>query len=155
VELSFYCFAYYGGSPTIRLGIYNSDGTTLIGQGSAAVTVTGASDTWQGHMTAAQCSNMQLTGGSVYLLIATMDATGIRYGYSTPDSVNASYRGNDYTAGFPASITQGGSSSDAEPCIRCDVNPASIQESIGGIGPLLVGEASRFAMLNRDLGGDF
>lgn len=142
IELSMNCYIY-SGSPTIRLAIYNSAGTTLIGQGSAAVTVTGASLTYQGHMTGAQCNNMQLTGGTTYLLVATIKtATQVAFGYDAayPGGTTSYIQSGDYTGGFPGSITPTNTGSPYENQIRCGVTPAAVMNPFlpwNQLGPIL------------------
>src|SRR5258706_9798599 len=54
----------------IRLAVYDTSGT-LIAQGTAAVAVTGAADSWQGHLAQANITPnpATLTGGGNYLVV--------------------------------------------------------------------------------------
>jgi hypothetical protein len=122
VELSF----LYG-SGKLLIGIYNSSGTTLICSGTASVSVTGSSLSWQGHLGAANITPnpATLVGGTSYLIVAAYGGSiSIHYGYDSPGGNPAWYSNADYTtSGLPASISPTGNNSELV-CIRCGVTPA-------------------------------
>ena len=124
-ELSVYC-SYVSSPGNIRLGVYNSAGTTLIGQGNAEKAIT---DTlaWKGHMTPYECSNMQLVGGTSYRLFASID-TNINYGYAAGSY--GAYKLTDYTGGLPAAIPAKDGDLGVNIAIRCGVDPPAFLKSI-------------------------
>jgi hypothetical protein len=97
------------GSGNIRIGIYDTSGD-LVAQGTAEVAVTGSSYSWQGHMTAAACGNVSLTGGQSYKLALANDepaygpSVGIRYLADQPSGYIRYKQLTDYTGGLPATI---------------------------------------------------
>lgn len=98
------------GTPTFRMGLYNSGGS-LVCQGAAAVALSGSSYSWQGHMTQANMSPnpCNLTGGATYRfgISGSGPETGVR---STPDGAtgDTQYATTSYTSGgWPASIPSG------------------------------------------------
>jgi len=80
-ELTWYCKHSTGTAAQIRLGIYNAAGDTLIGEGTAAVTVDSTTAGWYGHTTQASVkaaggsSPCTLVGGTSYLLGGAIDET--------------------------------------------------------------------------------
>lgn len=122
-ELSAYCDLGTG-TGTIRLAIYNAAGTTLIAQGTAAVTVV-AGPSWQGHLTQASMTPnpATLTGGTNYTI-----AISIGGGFSNKPTLyvnggafNAgAFETNDYTTiGFPATLSY--TNTTAVFLVRCGV----------------------------------
>jgi len=98
------------GTPSIRLGLYNSSGS-LVCQGAAAVALSGSSYSWQGHMSQAALTPnpYNLTGGATYRfgISGSGPETGVR---STPDGATGDthYATSSYTSGgWPASIPSG------------------------------------------------
>ena len=132
-ELSSKCCLEGANPANIRLGVYNSSGTTLIAEGTGEVAVSGSSPTtWQGHMTqsavkaAGGASPGQLVGGTTYLLVVANDQGGTYILYSRRSLAGGlSYYPTDYTSGMPASISQDGAL-DHEYCIRCGVSDAVV-----------------------------
>jgi len=127
-ELSAYCYIFLS-TPHVRLGVYNSGGTTLIAEGTGSVAITGAALAWQGHMTQASvkaaggASPGVLVGGTSYVLALTEDSSGgINFGNSagTTNLVN----GTSYLAGMPASLPGSPINAGSIYCIRCGVDPA-------------------------------
>jgi len=120
-ELSLYTY----GSGNIRLGVYNSAGNSKLVEGTAEVAVSGASPSWQGHMTAAACGNGTLTGGTTYRIFATEDNSGVYWFYKSPGSNNSCcYAFADYTGGLPASMPGDSLDNDVY-LMRCGVEPAA------------------------------
>lgn len=130
-ELSVYC-DLQSGSVNIRLAIYSSDGSTLIGYGTAEVATTTTAG-YQGHMSesavqAAAGGSCTLTGGVTYRLVCADDQSSpiLNYGYNNSVTSGVSlYTSADYTSGFPASLPSPEATCDYEWCIRCGVDPAS------------------------------
>ncbi len=107
------------GTPHIRMAIYSTDYSTVVAQGTAEVTVSGASDSWQGHMTAASVGNATLTGGTAYVLVYGHD------GDAASDHVKTSagyYNTTDKTGGYSGALPAG-SNGYIWP-VRCGVEPA-------------------------------
>jgi hypothetical protein len=97
--------------------IYSSDGNTLIAQGTAAVTIVGATDTWQGHTGQASITPnpATLTGGTSYILAVTCSAGSIGTTHGDATTNSAKFDTVDRTAGFPASLPAGTISQPAWP----------------------------------------
>ena len=134
-ELSVSC--YQVGAANIRLGVYNSTGTTLIAEGTSevAVAANGGAPAWQGHMTQASVkaaggsSPGVLTGGASYRLAISQDAANnLKYNLLTTGAAGLfSGKFTDYTGGMPSALpVPDFQPSDAEPSIRCGVDPASV-----------------------------
>jgi hypothetical protein len=114
-----------GSGIVIRLAIYNAAGTTKIAEGTADVTVTGATDSWQGHLTQASISPnpCTLVGGTKYRLVGANNAGG---GTIATDHyvVNDGFKVVDYTGGnFPATLPSYDGSGFLWP-VRAGVDPA-------------------------------
>lgn len=124
------------GAVNMRCAIYSSDGLTLIAQGAAAVAISGAADSWQGHIGQANITPnpATLTGGTSYILVVTVSAGG---GTTHADATanSAKFDLVDRTGGFPASLPAGTVGSPAWP-VRVGVvatggggGPPSLEES--------------------------
>jgi hypothetical protein len=114
----------------VRLAIYDSGRTTLIAQGTAAVTVV-STTSWQGHLSAASITPNPavLVGGTNYTIVYSVDFGGLtNYYNSNAPNAGSHYETNDYTGGFPASITLG-SDSGAITSIRAGVDPQAVTNS--------------------------
>ena len=93
----------------IRLAVYNTAGTTLIAQGTAAVAVTGATDSWQGHIGQANITPnpANLTGGTNYLIVVS-GSGDIQTNHAVSGaSGDGSFAAVDETGGYPASLPAG------------------------------------------------
>jgi hypothetical protein len=125
-ELSIRC-RVNSGSGSIRLAIFNTD-TSFVMQGSAAVSVTGTSLSWIGHtafvnQVGSPIATPQLTGGTNYILAASIDNIvnhAYQSGHTNGDCI---YLAEQYQTGFPVNIP-GGTGSVNWYCIRCGVEPA-------------------------------
>jgi hypothetical protein len=95
----------------IRLAVYNSAGTVKIAEGTSAVAVTGASDSWQGHLTQASITPnpATLTGGTNYIIAIT--GSGDIQTNHARSGVSDKFDATDNTAGFPASLPAGSNAS--------------------------------------------
>lgn len=130
-ELSALC-RLISSTSNIRLGIYNSSRSTLIGEGTSEVAIVGGSLSWQGHMSqsavkaAGGSSPCVLVGGTTYILAMSYDATGsgVNFGYQDPVTSGWSYIDRDYTGGFASSL-EIGFDQNIEYCIRCGVDAAA------------------------------
>jgi uncharacterized Zn-binding protein involved in type VI secretion len=107
------------GTPNIRCAVYSADYDTVIAQGTAKVAVSGSSDTWQGHMTAASVGNASLTGGTNYVLVVGSDGDMATDHCKVSDGI---YFGGDKTGGYSGAIS--GSPGYLWP-VRCGVEPAA------------------------------
>jgi len=111
------------GSPNIRLSIYDNAGNKVC-EGSAQVAVSGASYSWQGHLTQASITPnpVNLTGGAAYRMFIACDASqaGL-WAQSGGSSGDTDYGSNDYTGGFPATIP-GDTNYNVWPCLRVGVD---------------------------------
>lgn len=126
------------GTGAVRMGIYDSAGTTLICQGTAAVT-TVAGPSFQGHLGQVNITPnpTTLTGGTTYLLSITQNATG-NMRYSTGTSLTE-YNTTDFTAGMPATATRT-TASTVEPALRVGLSASPSTWTIplvyaAGFGP--------------------
>ena len=112
-DLTVYCY----GNLDVRLGIYSSDGTTLIAEGTSAVTIIGSDDSvwrWQGHIgqaniKAAGTSNPAILVGGTSYKLAVADNAGdpspwIRIGMLGSGTPHYEISHN-YISGMPSSIT--------------------------------------------------
>lgn len=126
-----------GAGANMRCAIYDSSGTTLIAQGSAAVAISGATDSWQGHVGQANITPnpVTLTGGTSYILVVTVSAGsgGTTHGDAALSS--SKFDLTDRTGGFAGALPAG---TIAEPVwpIRVGVVAAG-----GGAGTTLMGQA--------------
>ena len=118
------------GSPNIRLAVYSSDYSTLIAQGTSEVVASGASDSWQGHMTAASVGNATLTGGTVYILVVSFDSGNLNTDHAHADTSYGYYNVTDFTGGYSGSLTYVGSYK-CWPC-RCGVEAAGGPAAVTG-----------------------
>lgn len=127
-SLLIYCDQHLGAS-NIRIGVYSSDGSTLIAEGTAAVAIT-TTPSWQGHATQADVkaaggsSPGVLVGGTSYKLAWTCSVVPDAYVQS---GVSGSLycTNTDYTGGMPSALP--GSPTNIghfEPAILCDVESA-------------------------------
>lgn len=93
----------------IRLAIYDTAGTTLIAQGTAAVAVSGAADSWQGHLTQANITPnpASLTGGTNYLIVVSASGDMQTNHALSGASGIGQFAAADETAGYPASLPAG------------------------------------------------
>jgi hypothetical protein len=115
-ELSFWCSLDASSARNLRLGVYNSAGTSLIAEGTGEVAMAGGAQAWQGHMTQASVkaaggsSPGILVGGTSYMLAVTIENG------NSPTLANNKYVGSlsgkvkengsaDYTAGMPSDLT--------------------------------------------------
>ncbi len=108
----------------IRLAVYNVSGTTLIAQGTAAVAVVGASDSWQGHLVAANITPnpANLTGGTNYIIAIT--SSGDTQTNHAVTGGTDKFDATDNTGGFPANLPAGSAASALLP-VRVGVQTAS------------------------------
>jgi len=99
------------GTANIRCAVYSSDGSTLIAQGTAAVALSGAVDSWQGHTSQATITPnpATLTGGTTYILIASASGgsgtTATDHADSTANSLK--FDGTDRTGGYAGALPAG------------------------------------------------
>ena len=105
-ELSVYC-KIGANYPEIRVGIYTAAGV-LVAQGTALVTVTGSSYSWQGHLVVTNITPNPcvLTGGTAYRLAyyTTVNDTCTSQ-YETGGTNAGSYLvDTDYSASLPATF---------------------------------------------------
>lgn len=105
-ELSAMMYPTGGLTGIIRLGIYDSTGTTLLGQGISSTSVIGTFDNWQGHMTPASLSvnPLILVGGTDYILALTIGGITCYSTHVDETRSNGSYNLTDYTGGLPAAV---------------------------------------------------
>jgi len=104
--LGAYCHKEYGGNAYVRVGIYNSAGTTLIAQTSGmAITVNDTVDSWLEEAVSAT-----LTGGTDYIIAwAAHPSVNIYCDHVDGTRSSADYKVIDYSAGLPSSLpTSGG-----------------------------------------------
>jgi hypothetical protein len=148
------------GSCNVRLGVYSSDGSTLIAEGTGEVAISGAGYSWQGHMTQASVkaaggsSPGVLVGGTSYRLAWTQDGgwyVPVQTGYG-----GIHYYATDYTGGMPAN-TSGltGTWGTGRHHIRCGVDAAGGGKTGSGGGTTyqpFAGDISRKLALKRDAG---
>ena len=139
-DLSVRC--YPTGSCNIRLGVYSSDGSTLIAEGTGEVALSGIAYAWFGHMSqsavkaAGGSSPGVIVGGTSYRLCWTQDGVREAAYQDGYEGMHSQYIAGDYTAGMPA---------NTEMCtdiwntgrhhIRCGVSSGGIvldQQSAGG-----------------------
>ncbi|SRR5258708_6326968 len=106
----------------IRLAVYDVTGATLIAQGTAAVAVSGAADSWQGHLTAANITPnpANLTGGTNYIIAIT--SSGDTQTNHAVSGGTDKFSATDDTGGFPASLPAGSAASVLFP-VRVGVQP--------------------------------
>ena len=113
-------------TPNIRLVIYDNAGNKVC-EGSGQVALSGASYSWQGHLTQASITPnpTTLTGGASYRIGICSDAnqTGI-YAQSGGSSSDSDYGAVDYTGGWPATIP-GNEGSVYWQCLRVGVDAAT------------------------------
>ena len=117
---------------SIRLGVYDSTGATLIAEGTAAQALAGAGLAWQGHMTQADVkaaggvSPGVLVGGVSYILGLAFGSAGgsANLGYTTGGSAD-NYKVTDYTGGMPEPLPTPDGSAGYRSCVRCGVDPAA------------------------------
>lgn len=114
------------GTIHVRLAIYNLAGTTKIGEGNSSPAISGASDSWQGHMTQSDISPNPCTliGGTHYLLGVAWDSSGtIATTHCLATIGNGRYNLADYTVSpfWPSSLPTG-TNYGIWP-IRCGVDP--------------------------------
>jgi len=113
----------------IRLAIFDSAGTTLIAQGTAAVAVSGAADNWQGHLAQANITPnpATLTGGTNYKIAITSSGDTTSDHWITGASGIGLFVSTDFTS---AGFTNGslGSSSNATlvPPVRVGLGSSGI-----------------------------
>lgn len=96
------------GSPNVRLAIYNEAASTKYAEGTAQVALSGTTDSWQGHLAQADITPnpCTLTGGTKYIIVFTLDAATTATTHASSNSTTYGVYGiNDYTAGFPSSLT--------------------------------------------------
>jgi len=136
------------GTTTVRLAVYDSTGTTLICQGSASVTVTGASPgSWFGHLTQADMTpnTASLVGGTTYLLVFSGTNLGLRYDSTTGDSPDTQFNLISYAAGgFPVSLPSPTSAGNTY-SVRCGLIAGGGGGSDAGMG----GQIKRFPIRQR------
>jgi hypothetical protein len=98
-----------GAAANALCAIYDSTGATLIAQGTAAVAISGATDTWQGHVGQANITPnpATLTGGTSYVLVVTVSTGngGTTHGDATTNS--SKFDTVDRTAGFSGALPAG------------------------------------------------
>jgi hypothetical protein len=99
------------GTDNVRCAVYSSDGSTLIAQGSAAVALSGASDSWQGHIGQANITPnpATLTGGTSYILVVSTNGTSGTAGTDHADSTANSMKFDttDRTTGYSGALPAG------------------------------------------------
>jgi hypothetical protein len=115
-----------GAAANALCAIYSSDGATVIAQGAAAVTIVGATDTWQGHVGQANITPnpATLTGGTSYILAVTCSAGSIGTTHGDATTNSAKFDTVDRTAGFSGALPAGTTSQPAWP-VRAGVVAAS------------------------------
>ena len=137
-ELSVFCHAN-GTNAQVRLGIYNSTGTTLIAEGTSAVALTGSSLAWQGHMSQAAvkaaggASPGVLVGGTNYILAAAFStANGNGVLGMTTGGTSDNYKLQDSSGGMPASLPSPDGAAGYRSAIRASVDPAAAPADLMG-----------------------
>lgn len=115
-----------GAGANMRCAIYSSDAVTLIAQGTAAVAISGAVDSWQGHIGQANITPnpTNLTGGTTYVLVVTVSggSGGTTHGDAAANSNK--FDTTDRTAGFSGALPAGTISSPMWP-VRVGVDAAA------------------------------
>jgi len=120
------------GNANVRCAIYNSDGSTLLMQGSAEINVTetDTNGTWKTHTSFVDSAGNaiatpQLDGGSNYILAASGDGTTLRQRRTAVTSGYSKFAIGDYTSSnFPSSVPPPSSGTNLAVC-RCGVEPAA------------------------------
>jgi hypothetical protein len=99
--LGAYCHKESGGNAYVRVGIYNSAGTTLIAQTSGmAITVNDSVDSWLEEAVSAT-----LTGGTDYIIAwAAHPSVDVYCDHVDETRSDAAYKYIDYSAGLPSSL---------------------------------------------------
>ena len=99
--LGAYCHKESGGNSSVRVGIYNSAGTTLIAQTSGMVmTVDDTVDSWLEEAVSAT-----LTGGTDYIIAwAAHPGVSVYCGHVDETRSYADLKAIDYSAGLPSSL---------------------------------------------------
>lgn len=127
ISLGHYVKYSTGTADHIRMAIYDTAGTTLIGQGSAEITVDNAAVAWREHTAftngAGDAITPQLAGGTAYMILVTYDG-GVTepWGWTDWGALYGNRISADYTAGFPASLGAG-VANDYLQTMRCGVEP--------------------------------
>jgi hypothetical protein len=127
-EISVKC--YPNGGCNIRCGIYSSDGSTLIAEGTGEVALTGTTYAWQGHMSQAAVkaaggsSPGVLVGGTTYRLAWTQDGAWLADYYLGVGGIHYT-SSSDNTAGMPANAQSGTIWTGGQHFIRVGVSPAA------------------------------
>lgn len=125
----------------IRLAVFDSAGTTLLAQGTAAVAVAGAADNWQGHLVAANITPnpANLTGGTNYKIAVTSSGDTTSDHWITGASGIGQFVGTDFTAGFTNASLGSPSNATLVPAVRVGVGtiaPGSVPPVGGFINPV-------------------
>lgn len=134
VEISLYCSSAIAPDPQeFRCAIYSLDLSTLICQGASTISVTNASPAWQGHVGAASITPNPafLVGGTKYTLVfspSNLLGGSLSLSWDVGSAGDWKFTSNDYSGGFPASITLG-SNSSLLVNIRAGVNVVSGSQS--------------------------
>ena len=126
VDLSAYLKALNSGSFSIRMSIYSADRSTLIGQGSSAVSYSTGSFGWVSHTTFSP-STITLTGGTHYtIVLAFQNNDNSAWGYTTgtANSIKLDTSLTVWTTGYGSYTIPTGSSltpNTEVPTLRCGV----------------------------------
>jgi len=117
----------------IRLAVFNTAGTTKFAEGTAAVAVTGATDSWQGHMTAANITPnpANLTGGTNYVIAITSSGDTQSDHCSNVGGTDGNFNASDLTGGFGATLPSATASSLVFP-VRVGVVAAAAASGVMG-----------------------
>jgi len=93
----------------IRLAIFNTAGTTKLAEGTAAVAIVGAADSWQGHIGQANITPnpANLVGGTNYIIAITSSGDTQSNHCSNVGGTDGRFNASDLTAGFGASLPAG------------------------------------------------
>ena len=123
-----------------RLAIFDAAQTTLLAQGTAAVAAAGASDNWQGHLTASNITPnpANLTGGTTYTLAITSSGDTESDHWLTGASGTGRFVSTDFTAGFTNASLGSPSAATLVPPVRVGVGtvtPTSFPPVGGFITP--------------------
>lgn len=116
-----------------RLAVYNSTGTNLICQGSAAkdLATSETSEIWRGHGSGELSGTCAVSSGSTYIVALTAEHAGVHIKRLSGQAsgINKYASSALYTSGFPDSLPSG-SNSVSERCMRFHVTEESPSSTI-------------------------
>jgi len=103
-------YAKTRGSPhgNVRLAVYDTS-LNLICEGSAEILINSATEQWWDHV--AFTGTPTLTGGTNYIIAASIDSSLISYAYTSVTNASKALSSTDYTGGYPDPIGAGSTDS--------------------------------------------